>query len=168
MIGPMLPGVKYQTLTDAGLIQSLFSRDQDKTRQVRLIACRVQEAISGINRYIEESTSAVCPSCRTVCCRNKHGYHTHEDLIYLYALGLQPPQNDSAGQDADPCYFLTAKGCSLPRTMRPSGCNWYFCDSLYDHMEKRPGYEAFDRALEDLAGLWMEMVGEYRKITGKD
>lgn len=164
----MLPGVKYQTWTDVQSIISFFSRDQEKAGPVRLIACRVQKAIGGIDRFIEESTSAVCPSCRNVCCRNRHGRHSHEDLIYLYALGLQPPRNDSARQDADPCYFLAEKGCSLPRTIRPSGCNWYFCDPLYDHMEKRPGYEAFDMALGDLADLWMQMAGEYRKITGKD
>ena len=44
--------------------------------------------------------------------------------------------------------------------IRPSGCNWYFCDSLYDYMEKKAGYEEFDKALGNVAELWMQMMAQ--------
>jgi hypothetical protein len=57
----------------------------------------------------------------------------------------------------------------MERSVRPSGCNWYFCDPLFDHMESKAEYDKFDSELKDVAELWLELMGEYaRVIKGMD
>ena len=127
--------------------------------------------ISNIDAFIQQHTSVVCPECRKVCCVNKHAHYECDDLIYILALGLEPHSYEQR-TDHEPCQFLSATGCRLDRTVRPSGCNWYFCDALYDSMEKASGkeYTAFDVSLQELADLWMELGAEFRgklrKIRG--
>jgi hypothetical protein len=53
----------------------------------------------------------------------------------------------------------------MERWLRPSGCTWYFCESLLDYMETQPAYRDFDDSLQDIACLWIEMVEEFEKIS---
>jgi hypothetical protein len=53
----------------------------------------------------------------------------------------------------------------MERSIRPSGCNWYFCDSLLDRMEVMPDYKIFDDSLRDAAELWLEMMEEFDRIS---
>jgi hypothetical protein len=48
--------------------------------------------------------------------------------------------------------------------MRPSGCNWYFCDSLFDYMEPQVWYSDFEESFRDVAELWLEMSEQFRKV----
>jgi hypothetical protein len=116
---------------------------------------------------IQQTTEIVCPQCKNVCCISKHGYYPFEDLVYLHALGIKPPPLQFRKNDASPCQFLAKTGCTLERSMRPSGCNWYFCDSLLDQLEDTPGYPAFDDSLQDAATLWMEMMEEFSSISSR-
>jgi len=124
--------------------------------------------ISIIDTFIQQHTSVVCPECLKVCCVNKHAHYGCDDLIYIQALGLEPHVCEQRA-DHEPCQFLAATGCRLDRTVRPSGCNWYFCDALYDSMEKAPGkeYTDFDGSLQELADLWMELGAEFRRKLKK-
>ena len=127
------------------------------------LAREIREMIGVIGPFIQQHTSLVCSECPQVCCINRHAYYECDDLIYIYALGLEPHAYQNRG-DHEPCQFLSAKGCKLDRNVRPSGCNWYFCDALYDNMEKTPGkaYAEFDDSLQKLADLWMELCSEFR------
>lgn len=53
----------------------------------------------------------------------------------------------------------------MPRFVRPSGCNWYFCDSLLDHMEARSEYVEFDNDMRDVAELWLELMDEFARVV---
>ena len=145
-------------------IRDLFqSHEKDLVRVVEL-AGQIRAMISIIDTFIQQYTSVVCPECPKVCCINKHAHYGCDDLIYIHALGLEP---DVCRQMTahEPCQFLVATGCRLDRSVRPSGCNWYFCDALYDSMEKAPGqeYTDFDGSLQKLAELWMELGAEFRR-----
>ena len=145
-------------------IQDLFhSRKEDLVR-VSELARQIRARISIIDAFIQEHTSVVCPECRRVCCVNKHAHYESDDLIYIQALGLEPHACEQRA-DHEPCQFLCAAGCRLARTVRPSGCNWYFCDALYDSMEKAPGkeYADFDGLFRELADLWLELGSEFRR-----
>jgi len=126
------------------------------------LAQKIREMIGVIDPFIQQHTSLVCPECPQVCCINRHAYYACDDLIYIYALGLEPHAYESR-EDSEPCQFLSAEGCKLDRTVRPSGCNWYFCDALYDNMEKAPkkAYTEFDDSLQELADLWIELGSEF-------
>lgn len=149
-------------------IRDFFHSNKKDLVRVLELAQQVRAMISIIDTFIQQHTSIVCPECPKVCCVNKHAYYGCDDLIYIQALGLEPHVCEQRA-DHEPCRFLAAAGCRLDRTVRPSGCNWYFCDALYDSMEKAPGnaYSDFDRALQELADLWMELGAEFRRKLKK-
>lgn len=145
-------------------LEKIFSSHEDELKKIKNLAQKIREGIENISPFIEQATRSVCPRCKDVCCIIKHGYYTYEDLIYLFALGLESPHVIFGRNDTDPCQYLLENGCSIDRSRRPSGCNWYFCDSLLDYMEPQPAYRMFDDSLQDAAELWMGMMEEFRKI----
>jgi len=151
-------------LNTAEKIRDFFYSNKENLLRVRELAQQVRAMISIIDTFIQLHTSAVCPECRKVCCVNKHAHYGYDDLIYMHALGLEPYVREQRA-DHEPCQFLESAGCSLDRTVRPSGCNWYFCDALYDSMENAPvkEYADFDSSLQELADLWMELGAEFRR-----
>jgi hypothetical protein len=146
-------------------IGEVFSNQSYKLQRVRELAGKVQEGFEKINPFIQQSTEFVCPQCANACCINKHGYHNSEDLVYIHALGLQLPDYNFDRDDSAPCQFLSKKGCVMTRSVRPSGCNWYFCDPLLEHMEARSEYAEFDDDLRDVAELWLEMMDEFQRVV---
>jgi hypothetical protein len=138
-----------------------FHKHRYKLQKVKGLALNIKERIERIGPFIQQTTQIVCPDCRDVCCIHKHGYYNFEDLVYIHALGLKSPVYEFGRKDSDPCQFLTENGCSIERPFRPSGCNWYFCDSLLDHIEKSPEYYIFDSSLSDIAELWLKLTEEF-------
>jgi hypothetical protein len=118
------------------LLTDIFRNQGSQLQRVKELAEKLKCLIEKISPLIEQITGTVCPCCADVCCISKHGYHNYEDLVYLTALGLKPPESEFGRKDTDPCRFLTEKGFSMERSIRPSGCNWYFCDPLLEEMEK--------------------------------
>jgi hypothetical protein len=155
----------YRSVVQA--LNEVFRVHEQEMQGVKQLARQIHHGVREISPFIECLTSSVCPSCTDVCCINKHGYHNFEDLIYMHALNLTPPLPDFRRKESDPCAFLTPTGCIMERFVRPSGCNWYFCDSLFDAMEIRSDYTAFDEALGHIAELWLEMVNEFREAGSR-
>ena len=145
--------------------EKTFSVHKDVLHRVKHLAEKIRDGIERLDPFIQQANQSVCPRCKEVCCISKHGYYKYEDLIYLFALGLKPPHMIFGRNDSDPCQFLIKTGCSMERWQRPSGCNWYFCDSLLDYMEPQPAYRDFDETLSNVAELWIEMVEEFRRIS---
>ena len=102
-------------------IEEVFSNQSHKLQKVKELAKKVKKEIEKIHPFIQESTETVCPQCTNVCCINKHGYHNYEDLIYIHALDLKPPDYDFDRDDSTPCQFLSERGCVMSRSMRPWG-----------------------------------------------
>ncbi len=157
------PKSRRSTVGAAPDIEQFFRDHRESLGRVTDVARRVREGITVIDSFIQQHTSVVCPECRRVCCINKHAYYECDDLIYIYALGLEPHDYECR-EDDEPCQFLSSAGCVLDRTVRPSGCNWFFCDDLFDSMEKVRGraYAEFDDSLSELACLWLELGAEFR------
>lgn len=140
------------------VIKGLFHEHGASLSEVVRLAFLVREHIVKVSPFIERAVQCICPSCDDVCCTAGHGYFSFEDIVYLNALGLIPPQSHFGRPDSEPCQFHSAKGCSLMRDVRPSGCNWYFCPPLLEYMEKRPRYIGFDSTMTTLAHTWMSMI----------
>jgi hypothetical protein len=146
-------------------LQDIFRMESDNLRRIRELAREIEAGIEILSPFIQQVTSSVCPRCTNVCCISKHGYYNYEDLVYISALGLEAPPCEFERRDSDPCQFLAENGCSLRRPIRPSGCNWYFCDDLFDEMEQDPGYPAFDDSFRDVALLWTGMTEAFSKFS---
>jgi len=127
----------------------------------------IKEEIERVSGFIQQNTSVVCPSCEKVCCINKHGYYDHQDLIYVFALGLERPVYGEGIHDTAPCQFLSGLGCRKERSARPFRCNWYFCDVLLAYMEHGPAkpYREFITRFQEVIETRRKMIDEFSVIT---
>ena len=148
-------------------LQKTFSGSGDELKKVTNLARKIREGMESISPFIQQATQSVCPRCTHICCISKHGHYTYEDLIYVTALNREPPQLIFGRNDTERCPYLLEHGCSMERWLRPSGCTWYFCESLLDYMEPQPAYREFDDSLQDVAELWLEMVEEFENISNR-
>lgn len=151
---------QYNTLLI--LMRNIFDNKNIKIANIIKIATKIKRGIEDIDYFIQYATDQVCSKCTNVCCISKHGYFNFEDLIYLHAINAKIPDIDFSRDDKEPCHFLNNKGCSLHRAFRPSGCNWYFCDPLFDVIESTVNYREFDDKLKEIAELWIQMVEEFK------
>ena len=95
-----------------------------------------------ISPMIEEYTSLVCPDCRDVCCKQRHGIMNEQDARYAAALGSPLPLYDAARPLGGACQFMGPAGCENPRWLRPWRCTSYFCEALLDAMSSGPQKKA--------------------------
>jgi len=167
------PGNESPLSSTAERIEGVFLRHLDGLARVLDISRRIRARIEEIDAFIEESSSEVCSRCEKKCCIDRYSYYNCDDLIYIYALGLRPLPR--AGSDSSgACHFLSAGGCTLERAVRPSGCNWHFCDALTRRMRGAPGsaYGDFGDSMEEMMELWMELIREFRQrfreFTGEE
>ena len=145
-------------------LERIFLTNQRDLKEVLGCAEKIRDGIRKIDPFIQQANQSVCTVCSDICCVSKHGFYTCEDLIYLFAINLKPPHPTFERNGTDPCPYLRETGCSIERSIRPSHCNWYFCDSLLDQMEPQPAYREFDDAFRDIAELWLCMIDSFRKF----
>jgi hypothetical protein len=134
---------------------------------VRQRARTVRDLIRELDSYIQDQTAAVCPDCDRVCCINQHAFHDRADLLYLAALGRPLPQYREPCPQRDPCQFLGAGGCSIPREFRPYRCNWYFCVRLLRFMDENasPASRRFSAKFQQIIDARREMIEIFLRST---
>ncbi len=101
-------------------------------------AIKMKELLVEISPLIEEFTATVCPGCRVICCRQRHGIMNELDARYCAALEVPVPRYDPGRLHDGPCQFLGEQGCASPRWLRPWRCTAYFCDPLLTAMNSGP------------------------------
>ncbi|TAN43070.1 MAG: hypothetical protein EPN22_10910 [Nitrospirae bacterium] len=143
------------------LLEETFKSPE--TLKLKGIALSLVEAVRLMDGFIQENTAVVCPECVKVCCKNKHSYYDHEDLIFIYSLGKKAPRYEPEIDDDDACRFIAANGCTLERALRPFRCNWYFCGPLIKHMEEGPqkAYRRFIAIFHDTIDLRRRLLGDF-------
>lgn len=147
------------------LLKAFSEERHQEFAHIRDMAKTIRYRIVEIDPFIQQNTSAVCPSCENVCCINKHGYYDYEDLIYIHALGLTVPIYKEGVSDTDPCQFLSRCGCTIERSIRPFRCNWYFCNALLVHIENGPAKpcRTFIKKLDEIVNLRKKMLDAFFK-----
>lgn len=115
-------------------IDDVFKYHKDRFIRVSELAADISVETENMSAFIEKHTALVCPECSSVCCVNRHSYHTYDDIVYIYAIGKEIPLHTTGLDDSAPCQYLGEIGCTLPRPLRPYRCNWYFCLPLLDHI----------------------------------
>jgi hypothetical protein len=162
---------KHRLHSIACQIERVFSDHPEEFSYVIDLSKRIKRQIEIVDPFIQENTSTVCSKCEECCCIDRYSYYNCDDLVYIIALNLNP-QEFQSGDDSGQCSFLIKNGCCLERTVRPSGCNWYFCDSLDLQMNAAPdeAYAEFSENMEKMFNLWMELTSEFhsrfRDLTG--
>ena len=127
--------------------------NSEAVNKKQVIALEVAALISGLSPFIERHTAEVCPSCRDVCCADRHSRYDRSDLIYFASLDLHMPTAPDHPDGLSRCRFMAECGCSLERFMRPYRCTWFFCAPLLDHIERQAGVREYRKFLSDLARI---------------
>lgn len=151
----------YEFAAEAG---AYFMRYGTHLRDVTRLAGAVSCLIEGISPFIQRHTEMVCPTCESVCCVNRHGYHEPFDLLLLAATGRESPLYETGREDTASCQFLGEAGCRLPRSSRPYRCTWYFCAPLLASVRGSSSgaeYRRFIRDLEEITARRREMLDQY-------
>ncbi len=149
------------------LTKQFFTSHRSELNNVIHYAQAIRNLTDVIDSFIQQTTSVVCPHCQDVCCLNRHGYYDNEDLIYILAIGSQPPSYKKGIDDTAPCQFLSNSGCLLTRAIRPFRCNWHFCYALLTHMENGPArsYRNFINRFHEIIYLRKQMIDECHQIN---
>jgi len=148
-------------------VADIFRYHSDRTEKIRDLAVSASKSMENLDRMLQQHTASVCSECRSVCCINRHSYHSFEDIVYIEALGEKLPVHASGTEDSLPCQFLGKSGCGLPRAMRPYRCNWYFCTPLLEHIEERSSryYRLFIRILQDITFQRQRIILEFESLS---
>jgi len=145
-------------------IADVFRHNMGSFETVREIASGIAMEIENLSVFIQQHTAVVCPECSSVCCINRHSYHTFDDIVFIYALGEHIPLHTPGLDDSGPCQFLREPGCAIPRVLRPYRCNWYFCSPLLDRITElntSRNYRLFIKLLQKIAGGRQRLMEEY-------
>jgi hypothetical protein len=124
------------------------------------IAEKLKRLLSEASPLIDEYTHVVCPDCKDVCCRQKHGLCTEKDVLYLQALGVAVAPRDELRPLEGPCELMGPKGCRPPRWLRPFKCTWYFCAPLLAALSEGP-----PRKARRISALLQEMIDLYALLA---
>ncbi len=132
------------------------------TERARARSEEMRAAYDAVSPFIESHTALICPSCERVCCMDRHGEYSAEDLAYLSALGEPLPDTTRKANDTEPCRYMTRTGCGIARWQRPFRCTWFFCDALLEEMPRKDkrGYRKFIQSLRELQALRAEIAAE--------
>jgi hypothetical protein len=141
-------------------LTAYFQSGAAELDSARRAAERVRELIDKVDPFIQTQTARICPHCTSVCCIDRHGSFDLHDLVYAFCLGLPVPQYERHRNETEPCQFLAAKGCRLPRHERPFRCTWHFCDALIAHMQILPAREVreYNAAFQELQKMRLAML----------
>jgi hypothetical protein len=154
-------------------VDNIFRNHDLQIEKIRDLAFSASKSMENLDSMLQQHTASVCSECRSVCCINRHSYHSFEDIVYIYALNKKMPAHTAGIQDSMPCQFLGKKGCCLPRLLRPYRCNWYFCSPLLERIEERPSryYRLFITTLQDITTTRQRLIQEFEflsHVNGKE
>ena len=125
-----------------------------------IIAEKLKQLLIDSSPLIEEYTSAVCPACKEVCCKQRHGLYRDRDRLYLSTLGITVPLRETTRPLEGSCEMMGPKGCIQPRWMRPFKCTWYFCEPLLAALNRGPQKKA-----RQIAAVMQEMIDNYDALS---
>ncbi len=122
-------------------------------------AQKLKQLLIDLSPVIEEYTALICPHCRQVCCKQRHGIASDLDKRYFAAIGERIPFYEPGRLPGGTCQFMGPAGCVTPRWLRPWRCTWYFCEPLLDAMNRGPQKKARQlsamiQEIVDIRGTW--------------
>jgi len=149
-------------------IEKVFRRWPDELAPVSVIARQFAALVREADPFIQQHCEAVCTTCTSVCCVNRHSFSDYGDVICLSALG-HPVLPDISGRGGDdPCRFLGPGGCTIERPLRPYRCTWFFCSPLMEHImsEPAPAYRRFCNLMSRMTEKRRSLIETFDLISG--
>lgn len=108
------------------------------SRRVGLLCHGIREGLLWLDDIMDGYCAATCPDCDDPCCTANGIYYNRADLLYLLGLHTDLPVSQTRSRRNEPCRYLTAEGCMLPRICRPFICVWYLCEPQMALFQEEP------------------------------
>jgi hypothetical protein len=131
-----------------------------KPDNVEELAVEIKEAFKAVSPFIEKHTAIVCPECKHLCCKDKHGRYDQDDIKFLKAINEAIPPAQPDRDESGPCRYMSEKGCSIERYLRPFRCTHFFCNPLLKSLEEDNAklYRAFITYLQHLISIRQKLL----------
>lgn len=144
-------------------VDALFKNFPKNFKESMSLAEEIKNYLIKIDPFIDFYSKKVCPNCKNICCLNKNSRYEYDDIIYILALRENFPLPERNLEEKEPCYLLTEKGCKIPRYIRPSRCNWYFCKDLLNEMESAPAkvFREFSNTFNKMLSVRQQMLNSF-------
>ena len=133
-------------------IETHVRRYQTELEQAALTARKLRHLLVSIFSDLDDLCMATCPWCPEPCCLSASPWFDFCDLLYLHLNQLEIPRTQPIHTYSDTCCYLSSRGCTLSRLIRPWICSWYLCPVQTAYMKKkgRRRWEAFNRMVWEI------------------
>ena len=108
----------------------------NKPDNLEELASEIKEAFNTVSPFIEKHTAKLCPDCKHLCCKDKHGRYDQDDIKFLKAINEVIPPAQLERHESGPCRYMSENGCSIERYLRPFRCTHFFCNPLLKSLEE--------------------------------
>jgi hypothetical protein len=120
--------------------------------RIRELAGAIHGRLESLWPLLEKLCLTTCIHCPSPCCLSASIWFDFRDLLYLHLNDLSPPDCQPISSLSQTCRFLSPRGCSLPRAVRPWICIWYLCPTQTRRLRNTPDnrYARVRQILQDL------------------
>ena len=107
-----------------------------------------------------------CPRCPDVCCLSASPWYDLRDLIFLHLNQLSIPLTQPISGFKETCCYLSHKGCTLPRIIRPWICTWYLCPPQTANVKDRnpDRWQTLSRVLGEIKACRKKLEDEFIRV----
>jgi hypothetical protein len=134
-----------------------------------LAAASVRRQLEKIFPILDDLASATCPWCPEPCCIANRVWFDFRDILFFHLSRIPIPPGPVKGVEKEPCRYLAAHGCILPRLQRPWACTQYLCGTQRRRLGKTSGQAALSALENDIctiAAARMDMEASVQKTVG--
>ena len=134
------------------------------------ISRNIRNRLESIFDALDELGRITCTRCPEICCLSASPWYDLRDLVYLHLNQLPIPLSQTISGIRETCCYISDRGCTLPRIIRPWICTWYLCPTQTACTRKsndgRP--QTLSRTLEEVKTLRKDLEDEFiRVVTSK-
>ncbi|GBC62851.1 hypothetical protein DENIS_3835 [Desulfonema ishimotonii] len=147
----------------AGQVQRFGAELETGSRRAR----EIQALLATLFPLMDELCAGTCPACAAPCCEVAVIWYNYADLLFLHLNGLRGPEAQPMTDSDAMCRYSGARGCTLPRMVRPWICTWYVCPPQMAMVREkgRAFRENFDRVVGEIKSKRKEMADIFVRVT---
>ena len=130
------------------------------------IARDIRNRLESIFGTLDDLGRITCPKCPDVCCLSANPWYDLRDLIFLHLNQLPIPRTQTIPGTKDTCCYISHRGCTLSRIIRPWICTWYLCpaQTAYTRKSNEGGRQPLSRALGEVKALRKDLEDEFIRV----
>ena len=143
-----------------------IQRYQAELKPVVTIARRARVRLETVFELLDDICAATCSRCPDPCCLTASPWYDFRDLIFLHLNRFAIPLTQPIETYRAVCSYLSSRGCTLPRPIRPWICTWYLCPVQTASLRNRgpDRYKTFNRTVQEIKGYRRRLEDGFVRI----